>query len=209
MCGAVQRGMAAFCYSKNGAAFLAVKIEKRIHMSSAKLVFTAFFGKLPCLWRTWHQNYSELAHALFVHELLLTVIFALFRRRHKRKHRFWVHNIIKKWLQPSAYHNLIYAASWGVLRDTRWVNLLQSVLSRPPDILAGFWQERSHSPFPLWKSCSSGMNHSPKWKQNLRCFHLLLRLHPAHMGSGLYIFRVSNFAVAVSAVRRRIYGFTA
>ena len=79
-------------------------------MSGAKLVFTAFLVSYFSL-KDMAPNYSKLTQTLFVHEQLLTVILVHFKRRRKRKHRFWVHNIIKKLLQDGAYYNQISAAS--------------------------------------------------------------------------------------------------
>ena len=42
------------------------------------------------------------------------------------------------------------------------------MLLRPPDILAKFWQELSHAPFPLQKYRDSRMNRSPQWKKKKR-----------------------------------------
>ena len=55
-----RHGLAAFCCGKNRAVFLAVKIEKRIHMSGWKLVFAAILFSNFSL-KDMAPNFSKLA----------------------------------------------------------------------------------------------------------------------------------------------------
>ena len=86
--------------------------ETRVYRLLKKILYyyyyyLLFFFIVSLSLKDMAPNYSKLAQAFFVHELLLTVIFVLFRRRRNRKHRFWVNNIIKKRLTQGANHKLI------------------------------------------------------------------------------------------------------
>ena len=82
-------GTVAFCCSNNHAVFLAVKKKREVntHNQCETRVYR-LFGELLLSLKDMAANYSKLAQALVMHELLLlTVIIVLSRRQHKRKHR--------------------------------------------------------------------------------------------------------------------------
>ena len=159
------RGMAAFCCGKYCGISGSKKREVNLYEQHEPQVYH-LFGKLLCLWKTWHQIIPNLLRLCLCMSSCWWLSLSVLEDGVKESTTSWCTISERNGLQQGACHYLIKAASWRVVlwHNINWSSY-RSHWARPPDILDQFWWELSHIPFPLGKSRRHSMNHSPSPKK--------------------------------------------